>query len=85
MTLLDIKETEGVDTAARLGARCLWPGETDITSEESVQAAIDATLQKFGKLSGAVNCAGIGMAMKVRILSFCLPFTTMLMSIRRRG
>ena len=36
-----------------------------MTDEESVQAAIDATLEAFGSLHGLVNCAGIGPAKKV--------------------
>src|SRR6266542_1691756 len=35
---------------------------TDVTDEQSVQAAVDAALREFGKLNGAVNCAGIGLA-----------------------
>ena len=38
--------------------------ETDVTDEESVQAAIDAALE-FGELHGAVNCAGVATAEKV--------------------
>jgi NAD(P)-dependent dehydrogenase (short-subunit alcohol dehydrogenase family) len=38
--------------------------ETDVTDEESVQAAIDAALE-FGGLHGAVNCAGVASAEKV--------------------
>lgn len=49
--------------------KVLWPGKTDITREESVQNAIHAALEKFGKIGGAVNCAGIAIAQKVCILS----------------
>ena len=35
---------------------------TDVTDEQSVQAAVDAALREFGKLNGAINCAGIGLA-----------------------
>src|SRR5579859_557856 len=35
---------------------------TDVTDEASVQAAVNAALQNFGGLQGAVNCAGIGVA-----------------------
>ena len=39
--------------------------ETDVTDEESVQGAIDATLEAFGGLHGVVNCAGVAAAEKV--------------------
>ncbi|HKZ27833.1 MAG TPA: 3-hydroxyacyl-CoA dehydrogenase, partial [Rubrobacteraceae bacterium] len=38
--------------------------ETDVTDEDSVQAAIDASLE-FGELHGAINCAGVATAEKV--------------------
>jgi NAD(P)-dependent dehydrogenase (short-subunit alcohol dehydrogenase family) len=39
--------------------------ETDVTDEGSVKGAIDAALQNFGALHGAINCAGIASAEKV--------------------
>jgi NAD(P)-dependent dehydrogenase (short-subunit alcohol dehydrogenase family) len=39
--------------------------ETDVIDEASVKRAIDAALQNFGGLHGAVNCAGIAAAEKV--------------------
>jgi NAD(P)-dependent dehydrogenase (short-subunit alcohol dehydrogenase family) len=39
--------------------------ETDVTDEASVKGAIDAALQGFGGLHGAINCAGIASAEKV--------------------
>jgi NAD(P)-dependent dehydrogenase (short-subunit alcohol dehydrogenase family) len=39
--------------------------ETDVTDEEGVKDAIDAALQNFGGLHGAINCAGIAAAEKV--------------------
>ncbi len=38
--------------------------KTDVTSEENVQAAVDAALE-LGGLHGAINCAGIATAEKV--------------------
>jgi NAD(P)-dependent dehydrogenase (short-subunit alcohol dehydrogenase family) len=38
--------------------------ETDVTDEESVQAAVDAALD-LGGLNGAINCAGVAAAEKV--------------------
>jgi NAD(P)-dependent dehydrogenase (short-subunit alcohol dehydrogenase family) len=39
--------------------------ETDVTDEKSVKGAIDAALQGFGGLHGAINCAGVASAEKV--------------------
>jgi NAD(P)-dependent dehydrogenase (short-subunit alcohol dehydrogenase family) len=38
--------------------------ETDVTDEDSVQAAIDAALE-FGELHGTISCAGVATAEKV--------------------
>ena len=38
---------------------------TDVTSEESVQAAIKATVDALGNLHVTINCAGIGSAERV--------------------
>ena len=39
--------------------------ETDVTDEESVQAAVDAAGEQEGGLYGVVNCAGVAIAEKV--------------------
>jgi NAD(P)-dependent dehydrogenase (short-subunit alcohol dehydrogenase family) len=39
--------------------------ETNITDEVSAKGAIDAALQGFGGLHGAINCAGVASAEKV--------------------
>jgi NAD(P)-dependent dehydrogenase (short-subunit alcohol dehydrogenase family) len=39
--------------------------ETDVTDERSAQGAIDAALQGFGGLHGAINCAGVAASEKV--------------------
>jgi NAD(P)-dependent dehydrogenase (short-subunit alcohol dehydrogenase family) len=38
---------------------------SDVTDEGSVKGAIDVTLENFGALHGAINCAGIASAEKV--------------------
>ncbi len=39
--------------------------EADVTDEESVRHAVDATVEAFGGLHGAINCAGVATAEKV--------------------
>jgi NAD(P)-dependent dehydrogenase (short-subunit alcohol dehydrogenase family) len=58
VVLADVKVDEGKATAASLGDSAIFV-ETDVTSEASVQAAIDLAYNTFGGLRGAVNCAGI--------------------------
>jgi 3-hydroxyacyl-CoA dehydrogenase/3-hydroxy-2-methylbutyryl-CoA dehydrogenase len=62
--ILDLNEEAGERLASELGASALFC-KTDVTREESVQAALDKTVQSFGAIHLAVNCAGIGVAAKV--------------------
>ncbi|MCG8439563.1 3-hydroxyacyl-CoA dehydrogenase [Alcanivorax sp. S6407] len=61
--ILDLNEEQGLAVAAELGDNAAFV-KTDVTDEASVQAAIAATLDKFGAVHVAVNCAGVGSAMK---------------------
>ncbi len=60
----DLNAETGQQVAAELGDRARFV-QTDVTSEESVQQAVDLALQAFGSLHGAVNCAGIAIAERV--------------------
>ena len=61
--ILDRDEKKGPEVAAELGENAAFV-QTDVTDEASVQAAIDATKEKFGAIHVCVNCAGVGSAMK---------------------
>jgi NAD(P)-dependent dehydrogenase (short-subunit alcohol dehydrogenase family) len=56
--LADINEEGGSAVASELGEAARFV-KTDVTSEASVQAAVDAAVATFGALHGGVNCAGI--------------------------
>ncbi|MBO6577104.1 MAG: 3-hydroxyacyl-CoA dehydrogenase [Rhodothermales bacterium] len=56
VVVADINQEAGEEHARRIGARFV---HTDVTSEESTQAAVQACRETFGKVSGVVNCAGI--------------------------
>ncbi|NNE45311.1 MAG: 3-hydroxyacyl-CoA dehydrogenase [Rhodothermales bacterium] len=58
VVLADVKVDEGRQKAASLGKKAVFI-ETDVTSEESVLAAVAKADDAFGGLHGAVNCAGI--------------------------
>src|SRR5438105_4502256 len=59
VVIADLNADPGERLAKEIGGRFL---RTDVTDEESVQAAVDLAVRDFGGLQGAVNCAGIGMA-----------------------
>lgn len=64
VVLADVNADTGRKAADALGDRALFC-ECNVTSEESVQGAVQAALDAFGGLHGAVNCAGIGAAQRV--------------------
>lgn len=63
VVIADINRKDGEALAAHLGANALF-ADCNVTDEDSVKAAVSAAVSRFGKLSGAINCAGIGVAEK---------------------
>ncbi len=61
VTLLDRDAERGTSVAAEIGGHF---AQTDVTDEASVQAAIAHAVEKMGKVTACVNCAGIGDAAK---------------------
>jgi NAD(P)-dependent dehydrogenase (short-subunit alcohol dehydrogenase family) len=59
--ILDLGTSKGAALASELGDKARFL-EADVTSEEQVQAAVDATCDAFGGIHALVNCAGIGSA-----------------------
>lgn len=64
VVVLDVDAAKGEKLAQKDEDRVIFV-HTDVTSEESVQGAIDRALQQFGKINVAVNCAGVPDAAKV--------------------
>jgi len=60
-TILDRAGSQGEELARELGERAAF-APADVTSAADVQAAVDATVQRFGALNVLVNCAGVGIA-----------------------
>lgn len=56
--LLDVNQEAGAARAEELGDAALFL-RTDVTSEADGQAAVSTALERFGRLDGLVNCAGI--------------------------
>jgi len=61
VTILDRDEVRGCEVAKEIGAHFV---RTDVTSEASVQDAIKSATERMGKLTVAVNCAGIATGEK---------------------
>ena len=64
VVLADLNEERGEALSAELGDRARF-APTDVTDEAAVTAAIRAAREGFGRLDGAVSCAGIGPPAKV--------------------
>lgn len=63
VVIADVNEDAGNAKAKSLGSNAIFI-QTDVTSENSVQAAIDLAIHRFGGLQGAISCAGILVAKK---------------------
>jgi NAD(P)-dependent dehydrogenase (short-subunit alcohol dehydrogenase family) len=64
VSILDLQEEKGQALASELGDSAIFCS-ANVTDEQSVQSAIDKTLEAFGAVQIAVNCAGVGDAAKV--------------------
>lgn len=64
VVLADVNRSAGDAVQAELGANAQFV-KTDITSEESAKACIDAAVDRFGGLHGLVNSAGIATGERV--------------------
>ena len=62
--ILDINEAAGLQAETEIGKQSLFI-KTDVSSEESVQNAIEKAKNAFGEINGLVNCAGVGPAKRV--------------------
>ncbi|XP_023227516.1 3-hydroxyacyl-CoA dehydrogenase type-2-like [Centruroides sculpturatus] len=63
VVICDLPTSKGNDVAKDLGTNCVFT-PTNVTSETDVKNALNTTEEKFGKLDAAINCAGIGVALK---------------------
>lgn len=62
--ILDLDEERGEVLAQKMNGKAIFV-KTNVTDEASVQAAMNATVEKFGGIHVAVNCAGVGTPTKV--------------------
>lgn len=64
VVIADVNEEAGRALAATLGGNVGYV-QTDVTSPEAVRALVAATVDTYGALHGAINCAGIAIAQRV--------------------
>jgi NAD(P)-dependent dehydrogenase (short-subunit alcohol dehydrogenase family) len=64
VSLLDIEEERGEKLASELGPSAIFC-KTDVTDEQSVQIAIEKTVDTFGAIHVAISCAGVSYGAKV--------------------
>lgn len=64
-TIIDLQEEKGAALVEELGSDKVLFVKADVTNEEQVQSAIEQTVEKFGGLHVAVNCAGMGIGERV--------------------
>ncbi|MCA9937208.1 MAG: 3-hydroxyacyl-CoA dehydrogenase [Anaerolineales bacterium] len=64
VVIADLNEADGTALAAALGEAACF-AHTNVTEEDSVRAAVDLAVERFGGLHGVVNCAGIAIAATV--------------------
>jgi NAD(P)-dependent dehydrogenase (short-subunit alcohol dehydrogenase family) len=63
--ILDMAQEAGGKLAAELGGDRAIFVKTNVAEGDSVQKAVNTTVEKFGGIHVVVNCAGIGVAEKV--------------------
>jgi len=63
VVIADLPSSDGENVAKALGENCVF-SPTDVSSEEDVKATVGVAKSKFGPITVAVNCAGIGIAVK---------------------
>lgn len=64
IAILDRDEKRGPALAEELGSGAAY-FKADVTQSETVQAAVEAAVEKFGAIHVAVNCAGVGPPQRV--------------------
>lgn len=59
--IFDRNEDAGAEITKELGSLVQFE-KVDVTDEENVKKSINSVVEKFGRLDGIINCAGVGSA-----------------------
>ena len=65
IAIFDLNAELGAEAVKALGADNAGFWSVDVASAESVEAAVAAVVEKFGRIDVLVNCAGVGPAKKI--------------------
>ena len=65
IAILDLNAEAGDEAVAAIGPERALFVRTDVSSEESVQAAVDAVIARFGAIHACINCAALAVAFKL--------------------
>jgi len=63
-TVLDMSDEHGKKIEEDFKGKVVFV-KTNVTKEADVQKAIEIAVQKFGTISGVINCAGVGLPTRV--------------------
>ena len=64
VVIADINSEPGEALSKSLGNKSARFSRTDVSDEASVKATVNLAVKEFGRLDGAINCAGIGLAQR---------------------
>jgi 3-hydroxyacyl-CoA dehydrogenase/3-hydroxy-2-methylbutyryl-CoA dehydrogenase len=64
VSILDLAEDRGERLASEMGDSVIFR-KADVTDEKNIEAAINGTMDIFGAIHAAINCAGIAKPAKV--------------------
>ncbi|VVC86213.1 3-hydroxyacyl-CoA dehydrogenase type-2-like [Leptidea sinapis] len=73
VVICDLPSAPGANTAKALGENAAF-APVDVTSEKDIKNALQTTVDKFGRLDVAVNCAGIASAARTYNFKKDQPF-----------
>lgn len=65
VAVFDLNQQAGDELVGEFGHEDILFVATDVTSEESVEAAFEQVIAKFGRVDICINCAGVAPAKKV--------------------
>jgi len=65
VAVFDLNQEQGEQLSAEFGEKNVMFMRTDVTNEESVEAAFNSVMATFGRVDICINCAGIAPSKKV--------------------
>ncbi|KAG1138616.1 hypothetical protein G6F37_010381 [Rhizopus arrhizus] len=65
VAIFDLNDEGAEELAKELGPSAFAAGKVDVSSEEDVKAALQKSIEKFGRIAGVINCGGVATAAKI--------------------